>query len=82
MEALLISAVGGVLGCVLALPVKRITTGTMNFQTFSHLSFAFRITPELLTGGFVFALVMGLLGGLPPAVRAARMPVGAALRYL
>ncbi len=82
MEALLISAVGGILGCIIVLPVNGLTTGTMNFQTFSHLSFAFRITPELLTGGFVFALVMGLLGGLPPAVRAARMPVGAALRDL
>ncbi len=82
MEALLISAVGGILGCILVLPVNGLTTGTMNFQTFSHLSFAFRITPELLAGGFVFALVMGLLGGLPPAVRAARMPVGAALRDL
>jgi putative ABC transport system permease protein len=82
LEALLISAVGGVLGCILVLPVNGLTTGTMNFQTFSHLSFAFRITPELLAGGFVFALAMGIIGGLPPAVRAARMPVGAALRDL
>jgi putative ABC transport system permease protein len=81
-EAMLIAAVGGVLGCLAALPLNGLTTGTMNFQTFSHMSFAFRITPELLTGGFVFALLMGLLGGLPPAVRAARMPVGAALRDL
>ena len=82
MEALLISAVGGALGCLIVLPVNGLTTGTMNFQTFSHMSFAFRITPELLAGGFAFALAMGLLGGLPPAVRAARMPVGAALRDL
>jgi putative ABC transport system permease protein len=82
LEALLISAVGGVLGCILVLPVNGITTGTMNFQTFSHMSFAFRITPELLAAGFAFALAMGLLGGLPPAIRAARMPVGAALRDL
>lgn len=82
IEALLISAVGGALGCLIVLPVNGITTGTMNFQTFSQMSFAFQITPELLGGGFVFALVMGLLGGLPPAIRAARMPVGAALRDL
>jgi putative ABC transport system permease protein len=82
LEALLISAVGGILGCIIVLPVNGLTTGTMNFQTFSHMSFAFRITPELLALGFAFALAMGLLGGLPPAVRAARMPVGAALRDL
>jgi putative ABC transport system permease protein len=82
MEALLISAVGGILGCIIVLPVNGLTTGTMNFQTFSHMSFAFRITPELLFSGFAFALAMGILGGLPPAVRAARMPVGAALRDL
>ena len=82
IEALLISAVGGALGCVLVLPVNGITTATMNFQTFSQMSFAFRITPELLGAGFVFSLAMGLLGGLPPAIRAARMPVGAALRDL
>jgi putative ABC transport system permease protein len=82
IEALLISAVGGVLGCILVLPVNGITTATLNFQTFSQMSFAFRITPELLAGGFAFALAMGLLGGLPPAIRAARMPVGAALRDL
>ena len=82
IEALLISAVGGALGCVLVLPVNGITTATMNFQTFSQMSFAFRITPELLGAGFVFSLAMGLLGGLPPAIRAAGMPVGAALRDL
>ena len=82
LEALLISAVGGILGCIIVLPVNGLTTGTMNFQTFSHMSFAFRITPELLASGFAFALAMGILGGLPPAVRAARMPVGAALRDL
>jgi putative ABC transport system permease protein len=82
IEALLLSAIGGLLGCILVLPVNGLTTATMNFQTFSHLSFAFRITPDLLAGGFAFSLVMGLLGGLPPAVRAARLPVGAALRDL
>ena len=82
IEALAIALVGGVLGGLLALPVNGITTGTMNFQTFSHLSFAFRVTPELMLGGVAFALVMGLLGGLPPAIRAARLPVAQALRDL
>ena len=82
IEALFIAAVGGILGCIIVLPVNGLTTGTMNFQTFSHMSFAFRITPELLGLGFAFSLAMGLLGGLPPSIRAARMPIGAALRDL
>lgn len=81
-ESLLIAFVGGVVGCIVVLPVNGLTTGTMNWQTFSHLAFAFRITPPLLGMGLAFALLMGLLGGVPPAVRAARLPVAAALRDL
>jgi putative ABC transport system permease protein len=81
-ESLLISLVGGVLGCLIVLPINGLTTGTMNWQTFSHLAFAFRITPGLLVSGVVFALVMGLIGGVPPAVRAARRPVAPTLREL
>jgi putative ABC transport system permease protein len=54
----------------------------MNWQTFSHLAFAFRVTPSLLGAGLAFALVMGLTGGVPPALRAARQPIAAALREL
>jgi putative ABC transport system permease protein len=54
----------------------------MNWQTFSHMAFAFRVTPSLLGLGILFALVMGLVGGVPPAIRAARLPVAAALRDL
>jgi putative ABC transport system permease protein len=82
LEALLIALAGGVLGCLAALPVNGITTGTINWQTFSHLAFAFRITPDLLVAGLVFALVMGVLGGLPPAIRAARANVSQAMRAL
>jgi putative ABC transport system permease protein len=82
VEALWIALIGGVVGCLAVLPVNGITTGTINWQTFSHLSFAFRITPGLLGLGIVFALVMGLLGGLPPAVRAARSNVATTLRAL
>ena len=81
-EGLLIALIGGVVGCVAVLPVNGLTTGTMNWQTFSHLAFAFRITPGLLVVGIVFALLMGLLGAVPPAVRAARRPVAVALREL
>ncbi len=82
IEALLISFVGGAIGCVAVLPLNGLTTGAMNWQTFSHLAFAFRITPPLLIGGIIFALLMGLLGGLPPAMRAAWRPVAVALREL
>ncbi len=82
IEALLVASLGGLLGCLLALPVNGITTQTMNFQTFSHLAFAFRVTPDVLGAGFAFALLMGLVGGIPPAVRAARLPVAHALREI
>ena len=81
-EALLISFVGGVLGCLFVLPLNGLTTSTMNFQTFSNLAFAFKITLNLLLMGVLFALVMGILGGMFPAIRAARLPVAQALRDL
>jgi len=82
LEALLIALAGGVIGCVAVLPLNGLTTGTLNWETFSHLAFAFRVTPPLLGLGIAFALVMGLVGGVPPAIRAARRPVAAALREL
>jgi putative ABC transport system permease protein len=81
-ESLVIALAGGFLGCLLVLPVNGVTTGTINWQTFSHLSFAFRITPGLLALGLAFALVMGVLGGIPPAIRAARANVARTLRAL
>jgi putative ABC transport system permease protein len=81
-EALVISLVGGILGCLVVLPLNGFTTSTMNFQTFSNLAFAFKITFDLLLMGILFALVMGVLGGVLPAVRAALRPVVVALREL
>jgi putative ABC transport system permease protein len=82
VESLLIAAVGGALGCVAVLPLNGFTTGTINWQTFSHLAFAFRVTPGLMLAGLAFALLMGLAGGVFPALRAARMSVARALREL
>lgn len=82
IEALLVSFVGGLIGCLAVLKLNGLTTGAMNLQTFSHLAFAFKITPELLVKGIIFALVMGLVGGLLPAIRAASQPVATALREL
>jgi len=82
IEALLIAFVGGLIGCVAVLPLNGLTTGAMNLQTFSHLAFAFKITPELLMKGILFALAMGVVGGLLPAIRAAVQPIATALRSL
>ena len=82
IEALLIAFVGGVLGCMAVLPLNGLTTSTMNLQTFSNLAFAFKITPDLMLQGILFALAMGMVGGLLPAIRAASMPVASALRSL
>ncbi len=81
-EALWISLIGGLVGCAAVLPLNGFTTSTMNMQTFSHLAFAFKITPILLAIGIGFALLMGLVGGVPPAIRAARRPIVLALREL
>ena len=81
-EALLISFTAGLIGCLAVLPLNGLTTNTMNWQTFSNLAFAFKITFDLLLMGVLFALVMGVLGGLLPAIRAAISPVAVALREL
>lgn len=81
-EALLISVVAAIIGCLAVLPLNGLTTSTMNFQTFSNIAFAFKITIDLLLSGVIFALVMGVLGGLFPAIRAARRPIAVALREL
>jgi putative ABC transport system permease protein len=82
IEALIISFVGGAVGCLAVLPLNGLTTATMNWQTFSNMAFAFKITSGLLLGGIIFALIMGIIGGLPPAIRAAARPVAVALREL
>ena len=81
-EALLISFVAGLIGCLAVLPLNGLTTSTMNFQTFSNVAFAFKITFDLLVMGVVFGLVMGIMGGMLPAIRAALRPVAVALREL
>lgn len=81
-EALLISFIAGLVGCLAVLPLNGLTTNTMNFQTFSNVAFAFRITLGLLVLGVLFGLIMGVLGGMIPALRAAFRPVAASLREL
>jgi putative ABC transport system permease protein len=82
VEAILIALAGGVIGSLAALPFNGFTAGTLNWASFSYLAFSFRVTPPLLLGGIAFSLLMGVVGGIPPAVRAARVPVIVALREL
>jgi putative ABC transport system permease protein len=82
-ESLVLAAAGGVLGGLAAYAgFNGYQTSTINFQTFSQVAFAFRVTPALLVMGLVWSLAMGLVGGLLPAVRAARLPISQALREL
>jgi putative ABC transport system permease protein len=82
-ESLALAAAGGLIGGLAAyLVFNGYQTSTINFQTFSQVAFAFRVTPGLLAMGLVYALLMGLIGGLLPAIRAARLPISSALREL
>ena len=80
VESMLLAGIGGVLGCLLALPMNGFTTATGQTNSFSELAFAFRITPNIVMIGIGFAVLMGLVGGLLPAFRAARLPITTALR--
>jgi putative ABC transport system permease protein len=83
VESLALGAIGGIIGGLAAyFAFNGYQTSTMNFQTFSQVAFAFRVTPQLLMLGLVYALLMGLVGGLLPAIRAARLPIPSALREL
>ena len=82
-ESLALAAIGGLLGGLTAyFAFNGYQTSTMNFQTFSQVAFAFRVTQALMIQGLSYALMMGLVGGLMPAIKAARLPIATALRQL
>jgi putative ABC transport system permease protein len=82
-ESMALAVLGGLIGGLVAyLGFNGYQTSTMNFQTFSQVAFAFAVTPALLLQGLSYALLMGLVGGLLPAIRAARLPISSALREL
>ena len=83
VESLVLALVGGALGGGLAyIAFDGFRAATLNWQSFSQVAFAFDVTPGLLVQGIVYATIIGLVGGLLPAIRAARMPVATALREL
>ena len=80
LESVLISLVGGALGCLLTLPLNNIETGIGSFTTWSQLSFNFHVTPAIMLWGVIFASLIGALGGFLPARNAANKQIIAALR--
>jgi len=82
IESVMIALLGGILGCILVLPVNGYQASTMNWGTFSHLGFSLKLTYSMMISGLVFAAVMGLIGGLLPATHAARKPIVNALREM
>lgn len=80
VESVLLSFLGGILGCLLVLPLNNLQTGIGNFITFSEITFDFRVTPAIMAMGIAFAVVLGALGGLFPAGSAARKEILTALR--
>jgi putative ABC transport system permease protein len=81
-ESILLAVVGGILGGLFSFVVNGISTGTTNFATFSEITFAFRVSPEVLLSGLYFGAILGVLGGLLPALRAARQPITTAMRAI
>lgn len=82
LEGAFLSLIGGAIGCLLAFYVNGRTTGTLNFASFSEVVFEFRITPELVTQGLIFSVIVGVIGSFLPAIRASRLPVISSLKSL
>jgi putative ABC transport system permease protein len=82
IEGALLALIGGILGCLLSLPLNGYATGTIGFETFSETVFEFTITPALCAKGLLFSVAVGIFGTLLPALRAARLPVIAALKSI
>ncbi len=83
VESLALALLGGTIGAVLSyIAFNNFHATTMNWQSFSQVTFAFAVTPQLLVQGVFWAIVIGFFGGLFPAIRAARLPIAAALREL
>jgi putative ABC transport system permease protein len=80
IEGACLAAMGGIVGCALARTTDGFSTGTLDFQSFAETVFQFRVTPMLMAKGLLFAVGIGVIGSLLPALRAARIPVISALK--
>lgn len=80
LESVLLAAAGGVVGVGIASILQFYSISTINFNSFSELSFAFALSPDIVLNSMIFAIVMGIAGGFFPAVRAARLKIVDALR--
>lgn len=80
IESVALSLLGGIIGCLVALPINGLTTGTTNFSTFSEVAFQFRVSRDLIITALVFSALIGLFGGSLPALKAAREKIVNALR--
>src|SRR5690606_13582084 len=81
-EAVLLGAIGGVVGVALASFMQLVRISTLNWQSFAELAFSFTLTPEIALLSFGFAVLMGIAGGFLPAVRAASHTIVDALRSI
>jgi putative ABC transport system permease protein len=80
IESMLLSLIGGILACILVLPLNGITTGVGNFVTFSEMNFNVHVGPEVMGVGLLFSVILGAVGGLLPARQAANKEILTALR--
>ena len=80
IKSVLLSLLGGIIGCLIVLPLNSVTTGMMSFTSFSEIAFNFRVSPEAMAIGIGFATLMGAIGGLFPARMAAKKEILVALR--
>jgi putative ABC transport system permease protein len=80
IESVALSLIGGIIGCLVALPINGLTTGTTNFSTFSEIAFQFQVSRELIMTALVFSGLIGFFGGSLPALKAARENIVSALR--
>lgn len=83
VEAMILGAVGGLIGGVLALIfLNGMHSSTMNWASFSQMTFAFTVTPKLMVTGIIYGLILCFIAGILPGIRAARLPITAGLREL